>query len=184
MVTRYPALTVATAAMLFAWAPADAENFFDVDIGIVYSDVSASEPSPVDGDFSSGEVGYHLAIGAYRHKDDSPWVYGVKIEAQDAVGHSLLALRAIDVGYRFTPNFLFNGFLGASRYDLTSAAYGYRMGIGGQYRLSNSWSVGSEFVFSDKVARDKVLPEEDPGVGSPDIFYNIFQLSVFVKYRF
>jgi hypothetical protein len=44
--------------------------------------------------------------------------------------------------------------------------------------------VGSEFALNDKLARDKVLPEETPGVGSPDIFYDIFQLSVFVKYRF
>ena len=176
--------TAAVVGLLLGGSPAGAENFFDIDIGVVYSDVSASEPSPVDGDFSSGEAGYHFAIGAYRNKDESPWIYGVKFEAQDAVGHSLLAVRAIDVGYRFTPKFVFNGFLGASRYDLTTAAYGYRLGIGAQYQLSDSWSVGSEFVFNDKLARDKVLPEESPGVGSPDIFYDIFQLSVFVKYRF
>jgi hypothetical protein len=108
----------------------------------------------------------------------------VKIEVQEAVGHTLLGVRAIDVGYRFTPKFTFNGFLGAARYDLTTAAYGFRLGIGGRYHFSDSWSVGSEFALNDKLARDKVLPEETPGVGSPDIFYDIFQLSVFVKYRF
>jgi hypothetical protein len=184
MVTRIPVLIAVLVGLVFTRAPANAENFFDVDIGVVYSDVSASETSPVDGDFSSGEAGYHIAFGAYRNADESPWIYGVKIEAQDVVGHSLLGVRAIDVGYRFTPKFTFNGFLGASRYDLTTAAYGYRLGIGGQYRLSNSWAVGSEFVFNDKLARDKVLPEENPGVGSPDIFYDIFQLSLFIKYRF
>lgn len=161
-----------------------ADNFFDVDFGVVYSDVSPSEPSPVDGDFTSPAAGYHLAIGAYRNRDESPWIYGVKIEAQDVVGKSLLAVRAIDVGYRFTSKFTFNGFLGASRYDLTTAAYGYRLGIGGRYHLSDDWAVGAEFVFNDSLARDKVLPEENPGVGSPDIFYDVFQLGVFVKYRF
>jgi opacity protein-like surface antigen len=184
MVIRIIALAGIASAALVTWCPATAENFIDVDVGAVYSDVSASEPSPVDGDFSSGEAGYHFAIGAYRNKDESPWVYGVKFEAQDAVGRSLIGIRAIDVGYRFTPKFTFNGFLGASRYDLTTAAYGYRLGIGGRYRLSDRWAVGAEAVFNDKLARDKVLPEENPGEGSPDIFYDIFQLSVIVNYRF
>lgn len=184
MVIRILALTGIVSAVVVAWRPATAENFFDVDIGVVYSDVSPSEPSPVDGDFTSADAGYHFAIGAYRNNDDSPWVYGIKFEAQDVVGKSLLAVRAIDVGYRFTPKFVFNGFLGVSRYDLTTATYGYRLGIGGRYRLSDHWTAGAEAVFNDKLARDKVLPEEDPGVGSPDIFYDIFQLGVFVNYRF
>lgn len=184
MVTRISASAVLALALLLPWQPAVSDNFFDVDLGVVYSDVRPTEPSPVDGDFTKGEAGYHVAIGAYRNRDDSPWIYGVKFEAQDVVGRSLLGVRAIDVGYRFTPKFTFNGFLGAARYDLTTAAYGYRLGFGGRYRLSDNWAVGAEAVFNDSLARDKVLPEENPGIGSPDIFYNIFQLGVFVKYRY
>jgi hypothetical protein len=184
MVMRISTCASVALALLLAWRPVIADNFFDVDIGVVYSDVSPSEPSPVDGDFTSAEAGYHFAIGAYRNRDESPWVYGVKFEAQDVVGKSLLAVRAIDVGYRFTQKFTFNGFIGASRYDLTTAAYGYRLGIGGRYRLSNHWTAGAEAVFNDKLARDKILPEENPGDGSPDIFYDIFQLGIFVSYRF
>lgn len=181
---RESAWTSIPMALIIAWSPAPAEGFLDMDVGVVYSDVSASEPSPVDGDFTSREAGYHFAIGAYRSSESSPWIYGVRLEAQDVVGKSLLGFRAIDVGYRFTERFTFNGFLGASRYDLTTAAYGYRLGIGGRYRLSEHWAAGAEAVFNDKLARDKILLEEDPGVGSPDIFYDIFQFSVFVNYRF
>ena len=91
MVTPKPVLISSFLGLLLAWAPAHAETFFDVDIGIVYSDVEASEPSPLDGDFKDPEIGYHFAIGVYRNNDASPWIYGVKFEAQDVVGESLLA---------------------------------------------------------------------------------------------
>lgn len=184
MVMRLHVWIVVFQFLLFAWQRADAENFLSIDVGIVYSDVSPSEPSPVDGDFSSAEFGYHFAFGAYRNKNESPWIYGVKFEAQDVVGNSLIGIRAIDIGYRFTPRITVNGFLGASRYDLTTATFGYRLGIGGRFRFLDNWSAGIEAVFNDKLARDKVLPEEDLGVGSPDIFYDIVQLSIFVNYRF
>ena len=161
-----------------------ADNYIDVDVGIVYSDVSPSEPSPVDGDFNSGEAGFHIGVGAYRNKMDSPWVYGVKLEVQEVVGHTLFSLRAIDVGYRFTPQFTLNGFLGAARYDLTTAATGFRAGLGGRFWFSDRWALAADFVFGDALARDKLLPEENPDVGSPDIFYDVLQLSVYLKFKF
>lgn len=170
---------------LGGWAGAAcAENYIDVDVGMAYSDVSASEPSPIDGDFSSGDVGYHIGVGAYRNNDDSRWVYGVKLELQDVVGNSMISVRAIDVGYKFTPRFTFNGFLGAARYDLATPAFGYRLGLGGRYWISDRWALSAEASFADSVARDKLFPEENPGVGSPDIFFDVVQLSVYLKYKF
>lgn len=168
----------------FCCGSAVADSFIDVDVGIVYSDVSPSETSPVDGDFSSGDVGYHFGVGAYRNSPESPWIYGVKLEAQDVIGNNLFSLRAIDIGYRFTPKITFNGFLGAARFDLTTPATGWRIGLGGRYWYSDHWALAAEFTFGDKLARDKVLPEENPGIGSPDIFYDVTQLSVHLKYKF
>lgn len=170
---------------LWCWVDvALAENFFDVDVGIAYSDVSVSEPSPVDGDFSSGDAGYHLGAGAYRNNGDSRWIYGVKLEVQDVVGNGMISVRAIDFGYKFTPRFTFNGFLGGARYDLATPAFGYRLGVGGRYWISDRWALSAEASFADSVARDKLLPEENPGVGSPDIFFDVFQVSIFLKRKF
>lgn len=165
-------------------AAARAENFIDVDLGVVYSDVTPSEPTPVDGSFENAETGYHLGLGAYRNRDDSPWVYGVKVELEDVVGRTLFSVRAIDVGYRFTPRFTFNGYLGAARYDLTTPAYGYRAGIGGRYWFGDRWAVSADLSYGDSLARDKLLPEENPGVGSPDIFFDIVQVGIYLKYKF
>lgn len=161
-----------------------AETWIDLDAGINYSDVTPSEPTPVDGNFEEPEAGYHLGIGAYRNNDGSRWVYGVKLELEDVVGNMLLSVRAIDVGYRVTPAFVVNGWLGAARYDLTTPAYGYRAGLGGHYWFSDQWAVTAEAGYGDALARDKALPEENPGVGSPDIFFDIVQISVYLKYRF
>lgn len=162
---------------------ARAENYLDVDVGVAYSNVSASEPSPIDGDFEDGSVGYHLGVGAYRSNDGSRWIYGVKLEVQDVVGSNLLAVRAIDVGYTITTNMVVNGFLGAARFDLATPAYGYRVGLGGHYWLSDRWAVAAEATYGDSLARDKLLPGEDPA-NSPDVFFDIVQLNMYVKFKF
>lgn len=180
--TTVSSLILSAAAL--SGGEAGADNYIDIDFGVGYSDVSASEPSTVDGDFSSGEVGYHLGVGAYRNKNDSPWVYGVKLEVQHVVGNNLLSLRLIDVGYQFTPRFTLNGFLGVARYDLTTPATGFRFGLGGRYWFSDHWALSAEAVYNDNLARDKLLPEENPNVGAPDLFFDIRQLNVYLKYRF
>ena len=168
---------------LLCVATAHAQNYLDIDVGVVYSDVSVSEPSPIDGDFADSTVGYHLGLGAYRNKEDSRWIYGVKIELQDVAGSNLLSVRAIDLGYKLTPNFVLNGFLGAARYDLATPAYGYRFGFGGQFWFSNRWALAAEAAYGDSIARDKLLPGEDSGM-SPDIFFDIVQLNLYIKYKF
>ena len=168
---------------LLCVATAHAQNYIDVDIGVVYGDVSASELSPVDGDFTDASTGYHLGLGAYRNKTDSRWIYGVKIEFQDIGGSSLLSLRAIDVGYKLTPNFVLNGFLGAARFDLATPATGFRFGLGGQFWFSETWALTVEAAYGDSIARDKLLPGEPAGT-SNDIFYDVAQLNLYVKYKF
>lgn len=164
-------------------ATAHAQSYLDVDIGVAYSDVSPSEPSPIDGDFTDGSASYHLGLGAYRNNKDSRWIYGVKVELQDVDGSSLLSVRAIDLGYKLTPNIVLNGFLGAARYDLATPATGFRFGIGGQFWFSRKWALTAEAAYGDSVARDKLLPGEVPGT-SPDIFFDIAQLNVYIKFKF
>ena len=175
---------LALLGLLGSWAESVySESYFDVDFGLAWSEVSASEPSPVDGDFDSGEVGYHLGVGVYRYAGDSPWVYGVKLELQDVVGSTMISVRAIDLGYRFTPRFTLNGYLGGARYDLATPAFGYRLGVGGRYWMTEQLALSAEVSFADSVARDKLLPEEPPG-NSPDLFFDVSQLSVYLKYKF
>ena len=169
--------------VLLCAATAHAQNYLDIDVGVAYSDVSVSEPSPIDGDFTDAGAGYHFGLGAYRNKKDSRWIYGVKIEFQDVGGSSMLSLRAIDVGYKLTPKFVLNGFLGAARFDLATPAQGYRFGLGGHFWFSKKWALSAEFAYGDALARDKLLPGEVPG-NSPDIFYDVAQLNLFFKYKF
>ena len=171
------------AVALLCAANTHAQNFIDVDVGMVYSDVTVSEPSPIDGDFSDTGAGYHFGLGAYRNKTDSRWIYGVKIEFQDIGGSSLLSLRAIDVGYKLTPKFVLNGFLGATRFDLATPATGFRFGLGAQFWFSDKWAITAEGAYGDALARDKLLPGEVPG-NSPDIFYDVAELNLYIKYKF
>ena len=170
-------------AMTFSVA-AFAQNYVDVDVGVVYADVSPSEPSPIDGNFEQGAAGYHFGVGAYRNNDQSRWVYGVKLEIEDVLGSNLLSVRALDLGYKITPGLTINGFIGAGRYDLATPAYGYRAGIGGHYWIGSRWALTVEAVYGDALARDKLFAEENPGIGSPDIFFDIVQLIAYIKYRF
>lgn len=164
--------------------PADAGNYIDADIGAVYSEISSSEATSADGDLDGNDTGIHLGVGAYRNKDDSRWVYGVKLELDDVAGNLLLSVRALDLGYNFTPRFMVNGFIGAARWDLATAAYGYRVGVGANYRFGDHWALGSDISYADSVTRDKLLPADDPGMGLPDIQNHIVQISLYVKYIF
>jgi hypothetical protein len=178
------AFAATCAAALAVVSNARAGNYIDIDAGINYADGSISEPSPVDGNFDSGAAGYHLAVGAYRNKDGKPWYYGVKVEVADVVNNNLFSLRAFDFGYRILPRFALGGFLGAARYDLTTPATGWRVGLSASYWWSDHWALAADAAYASRLARDKLLPEENPGEGRPDIFVDIVQLNLYLKYKF
>jgi opacity protein-like surface antigen len=163
---------------------ASAQNYIDVDFGAVYSDVSASETTSADGPLDGGGGGIHLGVGFYRRNELNNWFYGVKLELDDVAGNLLFSLRALDIGYQFTPRFAVNGFIGVARWNLATPAYGYRIGVGTHYRLTDHWALGTDLSYSDSVARDKLVPGEVGEVISPDVFYNIFQVSLYMKYIF
>lgn len=161
-----------------------AENYFDLDFGAVYSNVSSLGFPSVDGTLDGSDSSLHLGIGAYRNKDTSKWAYGVKLEMDDVAGNLLLSVRVIDFKYQVMPKFNAGGFIGAARWDLATPAFGYRIGVGTNYRFAEHWALGTDVSYSDTVARDKVLPGEEGGTPGPALFYDILQVSLFMKYIF
>jgi hypothetical protein len=153
-----------------------AESFVAVELGAAYSDVSSSGQGPDDG-IDGKDAGYHFGVGAYRNQDESRWVYGMKLEAEDVQGNVLLGLRAIDLSFLATPRFALKGFLGAARLDLDTAAYGWRLGLGASYQLAEHWVLAADIVYNDKLARDS-------GGGNVSVFYDIIQAVGYLQYRF
>jgi opacity protein-like surface antigen len=179
-------LRVAVALFLPA-GPLAAQNYIDIDLGAVYSDVDASEVTIADGVLDGTDTGVHLGLGAYRNSENSDWIWGVKLELDDIGGNRLLSVRALDLGFKVTERISVNGFVGGARWDLATAAYGWRFGLGASFRLNDRWALGADLTYSDSIARDKLLPDEqetseNPEV--PDIFYNINQMNVYLKYIF
>jgi hypothetical protein len=141
-------------------------------------------------DLDAGDIqkesstGAHVALGARRAVSDRSDL-GARIELDDIDGNMLVSVRAIDYRYRFANPLAMSIFIGASRYDLATPAYGLYYGAGIQWRdLFRGWDVGVDMRSAKKVARDKLLPEDPPSVRRPDAFYTIQSLSLSVSKRF
>jgi hypothetical protein len=79
-------------------------------------------------------------------------------------------------------------FLGASRLDLATPAYGYYYGAGVQWRnLFPGIDLGLDLRYGDKIARDKLLPSDGPSSGPdvkrPDQFYDLTGATLSISYR-
>ncbi|WKE65809.1 hypothetical protein PVT67_00700 [Gallaecimonas kandeliae] len=158
--------------------PAQAEIFMDV--GINGAKISRN----LAGDHSHySSTGAHLGLGARREASDHSDI-GVRMELDNVDNHNFFAVRALDYRYRFNDKLAISAFVGAARYDLATPAYGYYLGTGIQYRdIMPHWDLGMDLRYGDNVARDKLLPS-DPQGNSPDYFYNIAGLSLYLSYRF
>ena len=97
----------------------------------------------------------------------------------------LLAVRALDYRYRFDNPLALSFFVGAARYDLATPAYGYYLGGGMQWRnILPRTDLSLDLRYADKVARDKLLPD-DPGTDPrPDSFYDVTGATLSLSYRF
>jgi hypothetical protein len=156
----------------------------------------------IDAGLSAGQVRVDLAgVGTERPRTDTkiaPHVgfgarravgnrhdLGVRIEADEADGTSLIAVRALDYRYRMGQHLAFTGFIGAARYDLATPAFGYYLGLGTQWRdILPRTDLSLDLRWAEKVARDKLLPSDpDPSVGRPDVFYDIYSAAVYLSYR-
>jgi len=125
----------------------------------------------------------HVAFGARRAVSDRSDL-GVRAELDEIDGHTLLSFRAIDYRYRFANPLALGVFIGASRYDLATPAYGIYYGAGVQWRnVLPGWDIGLDGRYFRRIARDHLLPS-DPQTERPDSFYDIRSVSLFVTRRF
>jgi hypothetical protein len=129
-------------------------------------------------------AGAHVAVGARRAVSDSSDL-GVRLELDDVDGSVLMSVRAIDYRFRFANPLALSVFVGASRYDLATPAYGLYFGAGLQWRdIWPGWDVGIDARQAKKVARDHLVPEDPQSPIRPDSFYTISGLSLVVTRRF
>jgi capsule assembly protein Wzi len=160
--------------------PQGAELFADA--GINFSELAIRlDGSPAHTENLSAAS--HFAIGARRavsgHSD-----LGVRAELDDIDGDLLFSVRALDYRYRFNNPLALSVFLGASRLDLATPAYGYYYGAGVQWRnLFPGIDVGLDLRYCDKIARDKLLPSDPPSVKRPDSFYDLTGATLSLSYR-
>jgi hypothetical protein len=168
-----------------AWAeevvrPRGAELF--VDAGVNFSELAIR----LDGSPAHTEslgIAPHFAVGA-RRAVSARSDLGVRAEFDDIDGDLLFSVRALDYRYRFRNPLAVSAFVGASRLDLATPAYGYYYGVGVQWRnLLPSIDLGLDLRYGDKIARDKLLTTDGPRVKRPDSFYDLTGATLSVSYR-
>lgn len=129
-------------------------------------------------------TGAHVGVGARRavteHSD-----LGARLELDRIEGRNLIAVRAIDYRYRIGRHFGLTGFIGGGRYSLATAAYGYYMGVGVQWRdFLPGFDLNLDGRHYEKIARDKLLPSDPPSQPRPDMFYDIDGAAMYISWRF
>ncbi|MEJ0037618.1 MAG: capsule assembly Wzi family protein [Gammaproteobacteria bacterium] len=134
--------------------------------------------------FTRSNTGPHVAVGARRAVSERSDL-GARLELDDIDGHTLLSVRAIDYRYRFQNPLALSVFIGASRYDLATPAYGLYLGAGVQWRdIVPGWDVGVDVRQAKKVARDHLLPNDPSSALRPDSFYSVTSTSLSITKRF
>jgi hypothetical protein len=161
--------------------PRGAELFVDAGINLTSLQIRIGDGSPKRNENSG--VAPHFAIGARRsvasHSD-----LGVRAELDHIDGNTLLSVRALDYRYRFGNPLAVSLFLGASRYDLATPAYGYYYGAGVQWRdILRGFDLGLDVRYGDKIARDKLLPGDAGTDPRPDSFFDVSGATLSLSYR-
>ena len=170
----------------YGWAenvvrPRGAELFADAGINYSRLQTRLGDGTPT----LSEDLGIapHFAIGARRAVSDRSDL-GVRAEIDDIDGDLLLSVRALDYRYRLRNPLAFTLFLGASRLNAATPAYGYYFGAGVQWRnLLPGIDLNLDARYADKIARDKVLPSDPPIVLREDIFYDVSGATLSLSYR-
>jgi hypothetical protein len=158
---------------------AAAEGFVDFGLHGTHVDAAiATLPENVESDAS----GLHVAGGFRRELTQGS--IGVRIELDDLDGDLLLAVRALDYRRHLSPRLAVTAFGGAARLGLDTPAQGWYIGGGVELKdLWPRWSLSLDLRYGDKLARDNLLPT-DPQGGSPDNFYDLSGVSVYLSRRF
>ena len=158
-----------------------AERF--VDAGVSANRVRADLQRDVPITTSSLGAGPHVGLGARRAVSANNDL-GVRVEFDEADGHSLIGVRAIDYRYRFSSRFALGLFAGAARYDAPTPAYGVYFGAGAMWRnILPNWDLAADLRHVQNAARDHVLAS-DPQGDRPDSFYKIEMGLLYLSRRF
>jgi hypothetical protein len=160
--------------------PARAELF--VDLGVNASEVRSIIANRV-GKLVRSETGAHLGFGGRRAVGErSDLSFRVEI---DSLGSDwFFAVRALDYRYHLSDRLAISGFLGASRLDLATPAWGLYIGGGVTWKnIIEDWDLNLDLSVGDKVARDNLLPS-DPQGGMPDNFHDVNGVKLSMSYTF
>jgi Capsule assembly protein Wzi len=158
-----------------------AERF--VDAGVSANRVRADLQRDVPITTSSLGASPHVGLGARRAVSANNDL-GVRVEFDEADGHSLIGVRAIDYRYRFSSRFALGLFAGAARYDAPTPAYGIYFGAGAMWRnILPNWDLAADLRHVQNAARDHVLAS-DPQGDRPDSFYKIEMGLLYLSRRF
>ena len=154
-----------------------------VDAGMNVNQVRASLQPTIPATTSKWGFDPHIGVGARRAVSANNDL-GVRVEADQVDGHSLLGVRAIDYRYRFSQHFALGLFAGVARYNLATPAYSQYAGLGALWRnVLPKWDVGIDFRYAQNVARDHLLAS-DPRGPRPDSFYKIETGLLYLSRRF
>ena len=180
---RYASLASGPAVASADYEPAQKSAEIFVDAGVSATKVRIDESSEQPVEETSVAFAPHFAIGARRLGSGRNDV-GVRLELDEVEGHLLTSVRAVDYRYRFESPLALGFFLGASRYDRETPAYGLYYGVGAHWRdLLSGWDVSLDARFAEKVGRDHLLPD-DPVSERPVSYYDIYGLTLYVARRF
>ena len=158
-----------------------AELFVDAGVSINQVRVDLEPGIPIT--TGNWKANPHLALGARRAVTANNDL-GVRLELDEADGHALIGVRAVDYRYRFTDSFALGLFLGAARYDLATPAYSVYYGIGGLWRnVLPKWDLGLDIRHDQNLARDHTLAS-DPQGPRPESFYKIESALLYASRRF
>ena len=171
-------------AMAASCLPGFASADIFVDFGVAATSVESKIAAPGGAvESTDDDVGLHLGFGARKAINDKSDI-GVRIEFDDVNSDQLLALRAFDYRRHRSDRIAMNYFGGAARLSRGTPAYGYYIGVGVQFkRVMGELDLGVDLRYGDKIARDNVL-DEDFQDGSPDNFFDVTGISLYLSHRF
>lgn len=173
-------------------AAAETEFSYSVSLGSTMSRVKTlldggDNPAAETSDW---EAGPYFALGAHGLYADRHEL-GVTAAYSTADSDALISIRPFDYRYLLTDNLRLKAFVGVARYDQATAAHGYYLGGGAEWRMfskasTDGFGLGIEFAYGDKIARDRVLPDDPPAIApdSPEIFYDMTLINTYLAWYF
>jgi hypothetical protein len=108
---------------------------------------------------------------------------GAGLQYYEPDGNPLFGIKAVEYGYRISPQFVVGTFFGFARYDTGLSSMGYYMGGRFEFRNdSGHYGIATELAYADNLDRDRLISSDPEGDGA--FYYDIFSLNVSANYYF